>query len=317
MTRKPKAITAAARLDYLPGDKSYLDPLRLDADRPEDAKAVIIPFGLEASVSYGSGTAKGPAAILAASQQLELFDEELWREPYLDYGIAALVEPKIKKPVAAALDQLEVIVEKVLEAGKMPFVIGGEHSLTAGAIRPFTKRHKDLVVLQFDAHADLRDGYQGEPYSHAAAMRRVLDHDHVSLVSVGIRAISSGEVEFLEANRHRIYVHWGKDQARWDIEEIVKPLRGRPVYITFDIDALDGAIMPATGTPTPGGLQYLHALAILRRACEVGRIVGMDLVELAPIDGLHAFDYTAAALSYKMLNYALSGTGVRTCAPRR
>jgi agmatinase len=309
--------TAAVEFDYLPGEASYLDPLRLDAARPQDARAVVIPFGLEASVSYGSGTAKGPAAILAASQQLELFDEELWREPYLDYGIAAIAEPEIATPVAAALDQLEGLVEAVVAAGKFPFVLGGEHSLTAGAIRPFARRHPDLVVLQFDAHADLRDGYLGEHYSHAAAMRRVLDHTHVSLVSVGIRAISSGEVAFLETNRHRIEMHWGKDQARWDIEEIVKPLRGKPVYITFDIDALDGAIMPATGTPTPGGLQYLHALAILRRACEVGRVVGADLVELAPIAGLHAFDYTAAALSYKMLNYALSGTGARACPPRR
>jgi agmatinase len=317
MATKKTGQGRATNLAYLPGDQSYLDPLRVDASRPEEARAVIIPFGLEASVSYGSGTAKGPAAILAASQQLELFDEELWREPYLDYGVAALREPKIAKPVPTALDQLEELVEGVLAAGKFPFVIGGEHSLTAGAIRPFARRHPDLVVLQFDAHADLRDGYLGEHYSHAAAMRRVLDHAHVSLVSVGIRAISSGEVEFLEANRHRIHMHWGKDQARWDIEEIVKLLRGRPVYITFDIDALDGAIMPATGTPTPGGLQYLHALAILRRACEVGRVVGADLVELAPIVGLHAFDYTAAALSYKMLNYALSGTGARICPPRR
>jgi agmatinase len=305
------AKTQTVKLDYLPGEKSYHDPLRLDAGRPQDARAVVIPFGLEASVSYGSGTARGPAAIMAASQQLELFDEELWREPYLDYGIAAIAEPTIVTPVAAALDQLEGIVEAVLGAGKFPFVLGGEHSLTAGAIRPLARRHKDLVVLQFDAHADLRDGYQGEHYSHAAAMRRVLDHEHVSLVSIGVRAISSGEIEFLEKNRHRIHMHWGKDQAHWNIEEIVKPLRGRPVYITFDIDALDGAVMPATGTPTPGGLQYLQALSILRRACEVGTIVGADLVELAPIPGHHAYDYMAAALSNKMLNYALSGTGVR------
>ena len=308
---------AAVKLDYLPGAASYLDPLRLDADRPQDARAVVIPFGLEASVSYGSGTAKGPAAIMAASQQLELFDEELWREPYLDYGIAAIAEPKIADTVPKALDQLEGIVEAVLDAGKVPFTIGGEHSLTAGAIRPLARRHKDLVVLQFDAHADLRDGYQGEHHSHAAAMRRVLDFDHVSMVQVGIRAISSGEVEFLEKNRHRLQIHWGKDQARWDIDEIVKPLRGKPIYITFDIDGLDSSVIPATGTPTPGGMQYLHALSILRRACEVGNVVGMDLVELAPIEGFHAYDFLAAQLSYKMLNYALSGTGRKTCAPRR
>jgi agmatinase len=199
---------------------------------------------------------------------------------------------------------------------RVPFVLGGE-LLTPGAIRPFVTRHPDLVVLQLDAHADLRDGYQGERHSHAAAMRRVLDHGGVSLVSVGIRAISKAEVEYYIANRDRIAIHLAKDQASWDVEAILAPLRGRPVYITFDIDALDAAVMPATGTPTPGGLQYLHALAILRRACEVGNIVGADLVELAPIDGFHAYDYMAAALSYKMLNYALSGTGVRAGAPRR
>lgn len=308
---------SAPVFDYLPGEESFLDPLRTDAASPEKARAVVIPFGLEASVSYGSGTKDGPAAILKASQQLELFDEELWREPYADYGIAALREPKIATPIAAALDQLEGMVEGVLAAGHFPFVLGGEHSLTAGAIRPFARRHPDLVVLQFDAHADLRDGYQGEPYSHAAAMRRVLDHPGVSLVSVGIRAISAGEATFLEANRHRIHIYWGKDQARWKIDEIVAHLRGRPVYVTFDIDALDASVMPATGTPTPGGLSYLLATEILRRAAEAGRIVGADLVELAPMAGFHACDFTAAQLAYKMLSYALSGTGIRACPPRR
>jgi agmatinase len=209
------------------------------------------------------------------------------------------------QPMAAALEQVAGLVEGVLAAGKFPLVLGGEHSLTAGAIRPFAKRHKDLVVLQFDAHADLRDGYQGEPFSHAAAMRRVLDNPGVSLVSVGIRAVSKAEAEYYAANRSRISIHWAKDQARWDIEEIVRPLAGRPVYVTFDIDALDAAVMPATGTPTPGGLGYWQALAILRRACAVGNVVGGDLVEFAPIEGFHAYDFTAAAIAYKMLSYAL------------
>lgn len=312
---KSKALPA---LDYLPGDESFLDSLREDVDRPNDARAVVIPFGLEASVSYGGGTAAGPQAILTASQQLELFDEELWREPYLDYGIAAIREPEIAKGQEAALAQIEGLVEAVLQAGKLPFVIGGEHSLTAGAIRPFARRHDDLVVLQFDAHWDLRDGYLGEHYSHAAAMRRVLDHKNITLVSVGIRAFSKPEAAFYEANRDRLYVHFGKDQARWDIDAIVAPLRGRPVYITFDIDALEPHVMPATGTPVPGGMQYLQSLAILRRAVEAaGSIVGMDLVEFAPIEGFHAYDFTAAQLAAKMLNYALSGTGIRTCPPRR
>jgi agmatinase len=310
------SISVASDLRYVPAAESFLDPVRADREDPSSARAVIVPFGLEASVSYGAGTRHGPQAILRASQQLELFDEELWREPYLDYGVATLREPDLKGSIPAALSKLERLIESVLAAGKFPLVLGGEHSLTAGAIRPFAARYKDLVVLQFDAHADLREEYLGEPFSHAAAMRRVLDHEHLSLVAVGIRAISAGEVEFLERNRHRIQVFWGRDQTRWCLEAIVAPLRGRPVYVSFDVDALDAAVMPATGTPAPGGLQYLHALTILRRAAEVGTIVGADLVELAPASGLHAAEYTAAALGYKILSYALSGTAPRSALRR-
>lgn len=305
---RSKASKSSPSLRYLPAEKSFLDPDREDRNRPEDARVVVIPFGLEASVSYGGGTARGPKAILEASHQLELFDDELWCEPYKDYGIAAVREPKVEKKLDKALDQLAEIVEVVLAAGRFPFVLGGEHSLTAGAIRPFVQRHPNLVVLQFDAHADLRDGYLGEHYSHASAMRRVLDHEGVSLVSVGIRAVSSPEADFVDANPRRVHMHFAHAQAEWDIEAIVAPLKGRPVYITFDIDGLDGAIMPATGTPTPGGMTYMQALAILRRAAEVSRIVGADLVELAPIRGLHACDFLAAQLAYKMMSYACSGT---------
>ena len=296
----------SARLDYLPADQSFLDPVRADANAPASARAVIVPFGLEASVSYGAGTAAGPAAILKASQQLELYDEELGRETYLDYGVAAVREPPIARPIEAALDQLARLVEDVLAVGKFPFVLGGEHSLTAGAIRPLLARHRDLVVVQFDAHADLRDGYLGERYSHAAAMRRVLDHTGVSLIQLGIRAVSAAEAAYLQDHPDRVSVYWAKDQASWDLAGMRRRLEGRPVYITFDIDALDAAVMPATGTPTPGGLGYWQALAILRGVCEAGTVVGADLVEFAPIAGLHAFDYTAAALAYKLLSYALA-----------
>lgn len=301
-------MTSPREFDYLPAAESFLDPLRLDASEPEKARAVVIPFGLEASVSYGGGTNGGPAAIIEASHQLELFDEELWREPYQDYGVAALCEPEISAKVEDALSQLEGTVERVLAAGRFPFVLGGEHSLTAGAIRPFVRRHPDLVVLQLDAHADLRDGYLGEHYSHAAAMRRVLDHPGVSMVQVGIRAFSQAEADFYDGNRHRLHMHLAVDRPRWDIEAIVAPLKGRPVYITVDIDALDGSIMPATGTPTPGGMTYPDVLMVLKRACEVGNVVGMDLVEFAPIQNFHAYDALAAHLASKMLNYALSGT---------
>jgi agmatinase len=294
----------SATLDYLPAAESFLDPVRADADDPASARAVVIPFGLEASVSYGGGTAAGPAAILAASRQLELYDDELECEPYLRYGVAAVREPAIARPIEAALAQLQGLVDAVLDAGKFPFVLGGEHSLTVAPVRALAARHNGLVVLQFDAHPDLRDGYQGEHFSHGAAMRRVLDIPGVSLVSVGIRAISKEEVEFAAANRDRIAMHWAKDQERWDTAGIVAPLRGRPVYLTFDIDVLDAGVMPATGTPTPGGLTYAKALAVVREACKAGNVVGADLVELAPIEGLHACDYTAAAIAYKILSYA-------------
>lgn len=294
------------RLNYLPAEESFLDPVRADANDPASARAVVIPFGLEASVSYGGGTAAGPAAILAASHQLELYDDELECEPYLRYGVAAVREPVIARPVEAALEQLQGLVEAVLDGGKFPLVLGGEHTLTVAPVRALAARHKDLVVLQLDAHADLRDGYQGERFSHAAAMRRVLDDPNVSLVSAGIRAISKEEVGFCQANRDRVTIHWAKDQARWDVEAMLAPLEGRPVYLTFDIDALDASVMPATGTPTPGGLGYGATLEIVRRACQTGNVVGADLVELAPIKGLHACDYTAAAIAYKMLSYALA-----------
>jgi agmatinase len=293
-------------LEYLSAEQSFLNPDVPGGSDPASARAVVIPFGLEATVSYGSGTAAGPAAILAASRQIEMYDEELGCEPYLGFGIATVREPAIRRPLEAALGQLGELVQTVAAAGRFPFVLGGEHSLTIGAVGPLAMRYPDLVVLQFDAHADLRDGYLGERNSHAAAMRRVLDHPGVSLVAVGIRAISKPEVAFAEANRNRIAIHWAKDQARWNVEEIVRPRAGRPVYVTFDVDALDASIMPATGTPTPGGLSYWQALSILRRACAVANVVGADLVEFAPIGGLHAYDYTAAALAYKTLSYALT-----------
>jgi agmatinase len=295
------------QLRYRPAETGFLGLSREEAGDPAAAKAVVIPFGLEASVSYGGGTARGPEAIIGASPKLEFFDEALWCEPYREFGIATLEASEIAPSVEAALEQLDTLVERVLAAGKFPLTLGGEHSLTAGAIRPFARRHPNLVVLQFDAHSDLRDGYLGEHYSHAAAMRRVLDHPGVSLVSVGIRATDISEVPFIEANPGRVTIHWAKDRRRWNIDEIVAPLRGRPVYITFDVDGFDSSLMPATGTPEPGGFFFDDACEILRAASEAGTIVGADIVELAPIPGLHACEFTVAKLAYKLLTYALAG----------
>lgn len=283
--------------------------LALDGDHVksyDEVKAVIIPFGLEASVSYGGGTEDGPAAMIAASHEVELFDEELWYEPIERYGVVTLQEPPIdSSEISTALDQLEKLTSTVLSHGKFPLVFGGEHSITPGAIRPFLKNYDDLIILHFDAHADLRDGYDGEHFSHAAAIRRVLDHPTVPIISCGIRNISKEEIPFYEANKHRIKIHWGKDIKFWDVEEIVKPLTGRPIYLTFDLDGFDSSLMPSTGTPEPGGVFWSDAMAIIKRASEVGTIVGADINELAPIKKLHGPDFLAAKLAYKIMNYTL------------
>ncbi len=292
----------------LPSERGFLGLSAEDSVAFADARAVIIPFGLEASVSYGSGTAQGPQAILDASPQLEFFDESFWCEPFRQIGLATLREPEIEVNIVMALAQLEDLVAGVLDAGKFPLVLGGEHSITAGAIRPFAKAFPDLMILHFDAHADLRDGYGGEPFSHAAALRRTLDvSEQLQLVSCGIRNISAEEILYLEANRHRITIHWAKDKKRWNVEEMVAPLQGKPVYLTFDVDGFDASLMPATGTPEPGGIFWDEAIEIIEAAARVSTIVGADVTELAPLPGLHTCDFVAAKLVYKILSLAFLG----------
>lgn len=304
-------MTGFDSLDFLDGVDGFLGIAPEDSVTPgvapADARAVIVPFGLEASVSYGGGTAAGPDAIIKASHQVELFDEDLWCEPCRNIGIATLAPFPIADSVPAALDQIEAVTEALLDAGKFPLILGGEHSVTAGAIRPFARRYDELAVLHFDAHADLRDGYDNEHYSHAAALRRVLDHDNINLVSVGIRNISAEEIPFLEANRNRVSIHWGKDRAGYDPAAIAAELGDRPVFITVDLDGFDSSLMPATGTPEPGGLFWQDVIGIIRETARTHEIVGADVMELAPIEGWHACDFLAAKLAYKILGYAFNG----------
>ena len=291
--------------NYLPSDEGFLGLGPKQAGNLNHARAVIIPFGLEASVTYGGGTSEGPAAMIKASHQVELFDDEMWCETFYNYGVATLREQAIASGIPRALDQLEELVESVLDAGRFPMIFGGEHSLTAGAIRPFARRYDDLVILHFDAHADLRDGYEGEHYSHASAMRRCLDFEHIELISLGIRNISAEEIPFLEANRNRLHIHWAREKQQWDLEKILMPLKGKQVYISFDLDGFDSSIMPATGTPEPGGLFWDDVMPIIRDAAKYSTIVGADINELAPQPEMHACNFLAAKLAYKILNYAL------------
>lgn len=293
-------------LEIMPQEEGFLGIEENYLNAIDDAKAVIIPFGLEESVSYGGGTKNGPSAIIESSKQVELFDEEFWLEPFRKYGVATVKEMAIDdSSMLNALKQLEDVTQKVLDAEKFPLILGGEHSITIGSIRPFVKKYPNLAILHFDAHADLRDGYDGEPNSHAAALRRVMDNPISTLISCGIRNISAGEIPYLEANRDRITIHFAKDKRKWNIDEIVAPLKGRPVFVTFDLDGFDSSLMQATGTPEPGGLMWEDALDIIRAASKISNIVGADVVELAPVEHLHSCDFLAAKLCYKILSYAL------------
>lgn len=289
-------------MQCMPAEKGFLGLESKEAVTYQDAKAVIIPFGLEHSVTYGSGTALGPAAIIRASHEVELFDEQLWHEPFRRIGIVTLHEPTIEQEISKALIQLEKIVKQVVEDQKFPLIFGGEHSITVGAIRPFLEKYDDLVLLHFDAHADLRNGYRGEHYSHASAIRRCLDQANLNVVSVGIRNISAEEIPYLDKNKHRIHIYWGKDKKSWDIKAIAEHLKNRPIYITFDVDGFDASVMPATGTPEPGGLFWEDAIEIITAASRVGALVGADINELSPIPHFHSCDFLVAKLAYKILS---------------
>ena len=266
-------------------------------------KAVVIPFGLEKTVSYGSGTKNGPKEIIKASHQVELYDEELNCEPYKKIGIKTLKPFKINKNIKIALKKISDINSKILDKKLFPITFGGEHSITPGCIAPFAKKFKKICLLHFDAHADLRESYNGEKFSHASAIKRCLDHKNVSVISFGIRNISSSEIPFLKQNSKRINIFWAKDKAKWNLTKFKKLIKNKTVYLTFDVDSFDSSIMPATGTPEPGGLLWDETLDIIKIASKNSNIVGADINELAPIKGFNSYNFLVAKLAYKILSY--------------
>jgi agmatinase len=293
----------ANNFEYLPQGEGFLG-IKEKYFHPGDEKVVVVPFGLESSVTYGRGTRVGPRAIIKASHQIELFDEEHGKEMHLDIGILTLKETTVAPTIKGALDQIEGIVEDVLKQDKFPFLLGGEHSITAGAIRPFLKKYPGLAILHFDAHAGLREIKEGEYLSQASVFRRIMQYPISKLVSCGVRNISLEEAQFYEKHKDAINIHFAKDKASWDIAKIIEPLKGKNIYITFDVDGFDPSIMQATGTPEPGGLLWYEALDIIRSVCRVGNVVGADIMELAPVKSLHGCDFLAAKLAYKILGYA-------------
>ena len=288
-------------MKYLSNKKGFLGT---DNIISKEEKVVIVPFGLEKTVSYGGGTSKGPKEIIKASHQVELFDEDLNKEPYKQIGIKTLKPFPIKKNIIDALKQIENINKILLDKKKFPLILGGEHSLTAGAIKPFVKKFGKICLLHFDAHADLRNSYNGNKFSHASAIRRCLDNSKVSLISFGIRNISSSEIPFLKKNKKRIKIYWAKDKSKWNLNEFKKIIKNKKVYLTFDVDGLDLSIMPATGTPEPGGLFWNETMNIIKIASQCSNIVGADVNELSPIKGFDSYNFLAAKLAYKIISYS-------------
>ena len=195
------------------------------------------------------------------------------------------------------------INQEILDKKLFPITFGGEHSITPGCIAPFVKKHKEICLLHFDAHADLRESYNGEKFSHASAIKRCLDHKNVSLISFGIRNISQSEIPFLKKNSSRINIFWAKDKSKWDLKNFKKMIKNKTVYLTFDVDGLDSSIMPATGTPEPGGLMWDETLNIIKIAAKNSNIVGADINELSPIKGFSSYNFLVAKLAYKILSY--------------
>ena len=287
-------------MKYLNQKKGFLG---FEADQNNNPKVIVVPFGLEKTVSYGGGTKNGPKEIIKASHQVELFDEELNKEPYKEIGIKTIKPFPIPNKIEKALHQLSKINEKIISENKFPLVFGGEHSITPGCIRPLVKRHREIVLLHFDAHADLRESYQGEKFSHASAIKRCLDYKNVKVVSFGIRNLSQLEMNFYNKNRDKIEIFWAKDKKKWNLKKLIRLFRGKKVYITFDVDGFDASVMPATGTPEPGGLFWEDVLPIIKKVCQISNIVGADINELAPIKNFDSYNFLVAKLAYKIISY--------------
>ena len=287
-------------MEYLSNKKGFLGT---ENKFNKKEKAVVVPFGLEKTVSYGSGTKNGPKEIIKASHQVELFDEDLNCEPYKKIGIKTLKPFTIKKNMKEALKQIAKINDSLVTQKLFPLVLGGEHSITSGCIMPFVKKYKNLCLLHFDAHADLRESYNGNKYSHASAIRRCLDYKNVSIISFGIRNISAGEISYLKKNKKRIKIFWAKDKDKWNLNLFKKLIKNKKVYLTFDVDGFDSSIMPATGTPEPGGLFWNETIKIIKIASKNSKIVGADINELAPIKGFDSYNFLTAKLAYKILAY--------------
>lgn len=270
----------------------------------DNSRVLILPVPFEQTVTYGKGTKDGPRAIIEASKNLELYDEELDEDIYR-IGIHTLdeVEPLSSDP-GEMLDELCKIISSELKGGRFVIPLGGEHSITVASVRAYKEHYENLSVLQLDAHADLRDSYSGTKYSHACVIRRILDD--VPVVQAGIRSLSREEADFVTKEKRELFFARDLVEQKVSVDEIISKLTD-DVYVTFDLDVLDPSIMPSVGTPEPGGLNWYDTLTLLRNLAERKRVVGFDIVELSPIPGNVSPDFLTAKLIYKLIGYIFKG----------
>lgn len=269
---------------------------------PEKARFEIIPAPYEKSVSYGHGTVNGPAALLEASQQLEAFDG---RGVPAAAGIHTGPAVDCRGTAAAALKRIQRRTAAALAGGRIPVLLGGEHTVTLGALRAFAGAGIKFGIVHFDAHADLRDTYEGNPLSHACVMRRVVEETGAPLFQIGCRAYGAEEAAFRK--KKRIPFLDAETLALDGLpRRLLPPGFPETLYITFDVDAFDPAVLPGTGTPVPGGLFWYEALRLLRAAAAGRRIAGFDVVELAPMAGSPVSEFTAARLTYELMRLCLA-----------
>jgi agmatinase len=267
----------------------------------EKAKFVVVPVPYDLTSTYQSGSRRGPAAILDASANMELYDEELRQETYHLAGIhtLAFLEADARGP-AEMIGRVRQRIVDVIADGKIPVMLGGEHSISLGAVQAMREVYPKIRVLQLDAHADLRDSYQGSPFSHAAVARRIVEI--CPLIQAGIRSMSVEEAAFLPGSEVKSYAaDFILDNDSW-WEAVCSGLDG-DVYITIDLDVLDPSVMPATGTPEPGGIGWKHLIRLASEVSKRHRIRGFDVVELAPIPGVVAPDFLASKLVYRIMGY--------------
>jgi agmatinase len=270
----------------------------------DDSRVVILPVPVDRTTSYVSGTRNGPREILEASSHMELWDEEVGADVH---GVGIFTLPAMELPfgeMSELVGEIERVAAEILARDKFLVTLGGEHSITPPLVSAAAAAFKGLSVLQIDAHADLRECYMGTPHNHACAMRRSLEFAPVT--QVGIRSMSTEEAEAVPGLNTKIfYDATMRKDPNW-IDRVVDTLSG-PVYITIDVDGMDPAIMPATGTPEPGGLSWYEILALLRATISKKTVVACDVVELSPLPGMMAPNFLCAKLIYKMLTYRFAG----------